>query len=299
MECPFCKSAVATTYRCEGCGADLHILRQLKDIRARSGHHTAQFANQISPSDGTRDRELSETSTFESSGDELADNVFFGEEQLPVDSASEVPSAAPLSSLKSNEVDSLFDQLFASLSETNPVTQTEISAADVIIKERTEQVDLLFELLQGSLVSPDLTREKVKPESSIKLSGKNSPRINRSHAAPEQFFTTIRENQPPSVPSSEHEQHVTPSALNRWLAGLIDGVLSQLPLFAALVIQYDFSLLRAPTLATVANYMFCVSLLIFFLVPSFLLFRGAFIFFVGWTPGHFITGMRPMKSVCN
>lgn len=297
MECPFCKSAIATTYRCEGCGADLHILRQLKDIRARSGHHPAHIPDQISPSDETRDHGLSETSTFESSGDESADNVFFGGEQLPVDLASEVPSSAPLSSFKSNEVDSLFDQLFASLSETNPMTQTEISAADVIIKERTEQVDLLFELLQGSLVSPDLTREKVKPESSIKLSGKNSPRINFSHAAPEQFFTTIRENQPPSVPSSEQEQHVTPSVLNRWLAGLIDGVLSQLPLFAALVIQYDFSLLRAPTLATVADDLFCLSLLFFFLVPSFLFFRGAFVFFVGSTPGRFITGIHPMKPV--
>jgi hypothetical protein len=297
MECPFCKSVIATTYRCEGCGADLHILRQLKDIRARSGHDPAPIADHISPSDETPDHELSETSTFESRGDESADNVFFAEEQLPVDSAPGFPSLGPFSSFKLNEVDSLFDQLFASLSETSPMTQTEISAADVIIKERTEQVELLFELLQGSLVSSDLAREKVKTESSIKLSGKNSPRINFSNAAPEQFFTTIRENHPSPVPPSEQEQHVTPSALNRWLAGLIDGVLSQLPLFAALVIQYDFSLLRAPTLATVADDLFCLSLLIFFLVPSFLFFRGAFVFFVGSTPGRFITGIHPMKPV--
>jgi len=315
MECPFCKSALTTTYLCKKCGADLVILKNLEEGRKKKkigisslesaalNYSTTQVPEKGDPSWSapqleTKEQFQPETVSFSTESVEAIISILDENQKeafLNFDlNTDQVPPESTLSPEVLNEIEILFDQLYLTFSDNLPVPQNEISSADLILRERTEQLDLLFDLLHGSFSSPQPKQEKEETQSSEIKPKKSSPRIEFPKEQLESPLWNSSDNLPNRAKEPQNERRIEPSALNLIIATIVDLALSQVFTIFGLLIYEGFFILKEPTLTTIADQIFCFTIFLALFVPSFCLYRAACFLFIGLTPGCFITGIKPI-----
>jgi hypothetical protein len=324
MECPFCKSALTTTYICKGCGADLVILKHLEEGRKKKKIETTSLKSAELHFAGTQitgtqisEVEVPELSESSSSASYLTtEETFFPETSYlsaenieSINSITDFSQEQEISSFDidtelhldnalspevRNEIETLFDQLFLSLSDQPYVPQSEITSTDLILRERTEQLDLLFELLHGSFSSPQAKQENEETQNSESKQVKSSPKIVLPKEQVAALLQTNSENLQTSQKDRRNELYIAPSALNSILATIVDLVLSQVLTIFGLFIYGGSSIIREPTLSTIPDQIFSITIFLTLLVPSFCLYKAAFFLSIGSTPGCFITGIKPI-----
>jgi hypothetical protein len=330
MKCPFCKSALTTTYICKGCGADLVILKHLEEGRKKKRIETTSLksaephftSTQITATQITATQisevEVPDLSESSWSSDNLtAEDTFHSEmsalsseslesintitdfsqaqEIFSFDGYTELHLDNALSPEVRNEIETLFDQLFLSLSDQPCVPQSEITSTDLILRERTEQLDLLFELLHGSFSSSQAKQENEETQNFESKLVKSLPKIVLPEEQVAALLQTNCENLQTSPKDSRNERYIAPSALNSILATIVDLVLSQVLTLFGLFIYGGSSILREPSLSTIPDQIFSITIFLALLVPSFCFFKAAFFLSIGSTPGCFITGIKPVS----
>ena len=314
MECPFCKSALTKTYICKGCGADLVILKHLEEVRQKKStganllksaapHFTVTQSTEINESSWsahkltTEETLQTETSSLSAANPESFIPITDSDQEQENHSSdinTEIVLDDALSTEVRHEIETLFDQLFLSISDKLCVPQSEITSDDLILRERTEQLELLFELLHGSFSSLQPEQESEEIEKSESKLAKSSPRILLPKESLTPLLRTNSDNSQTSSRDNKNELFSSPSAINSIVAAIVDLVLSQVMTLLGILSYERFSLLREPNFATIPGQIFSITILLALFVPSLCLYKAAFFASIGSTPGFLITGIKPI-----
>lgn len=344
MECPSCQTSIGDSDLCERCGADLSLFKRVlisgewppepipvavgemhadsapspslneppvstpaktRTYRAVARRQSGLFKKEVKPE---KRRYRSPTTVF-------AHHEPTQESFLPLDPPT--PPFEPPSELEDrlvpdqlSEIEALFTALTDSLAESTAPSTHEIRLTDLIVRERSERLDLLFHLLDESLSPLGEKREfvelpnmppKSEPLISPELRQTLSQALQEVSASEQGFEGRTKERRSHPIAEGplplEMLRARAPSA-SRFicaLAMLTDLIISETVVAIALSVSGVSLPLHQPQLITIADDLFSLTLLVAFLLPGFCLYRALLLLATGTTPGYMVYGITPVS----
>ncbi len=196
----------------------------------------------------------------------------------------------------------LFDALLASLAEHDATAPQELVLSDLIVRERSEQVDLLFDLLEQSLAHPDKIDQ---PSFGVQYHRQNDPAEPRLlHTSPELAHASeIVANLPsqssasatvaePRIPKTIPVRLKTAHLQARLTATATDLTVTIFLLATVLALTGASVPLVKPELIALPDATFSTILFLALLGPTFCLCRTVSLLLWGTTPGFLVSGTR-------
>jgi hypothetical protein len=161
MKCPSCDTVINNTEQCPTCGADLSLFIKI-------------LAPQEIPPSSPLPPEPAIPVVFPS----------FDSDQTSVLQAPPEPPPRPsLAPAPADADPELFDQAFASLEGSSTARENFFSSTDLVLRERSEKVDVLFHLCDESLRDPEATEQYVELDTRAEVQPTISTELQASLAA--------------------------------------------------------------------------------------------------------------------
>lgn len=341
MECPSCKTSIGAADLCERCGADLSLFKRVLNSSKHSprtipvstdeGNTSVASSNQPSSSDPGRPRAYRAVARV--SRRSIKEEVTQGRKRyrsprtppardegsqggIPLQRQPYLPPHPPSgpgaspSHDRLSEIDTLFTQLYESVAKSDCAPKDEIKLTDIIVRERSEQLDLLFHLLDESLsptgkerglsevttmpsegrslISPAPRNPLVHPQQSAEvfdqgLKGEAKPIKSGPTTTPPPILQTLRAHAPSA------------SRLICTLAILTDLIISETLVATVLNLSGIALPLHRPQLATIADDVSSLTLLLALLLPGFCAYRAILLLTTGTTVGYAVYGITPVS----
>lgn len=344
MECPSCHTLIGDSDICERCGAELSLFKRVLYSRnCPPEAHPVAFdevplevepptsVHQPLPSQSAPPRpyravsRAHRTQPQSESGKKkiryrrpteprLHKQVY--QDDFPPQDASPPPPAElsePLDQSANgsrSEINPLFYKLYDSLAESPEPLNREIELTDLVVRERSERLDLLFHLLDESVSPVAVKREfvelpRIPPESKTAT----SPELQRtlSQAVQESISADrVTGEASPSLwsqPGIEASLPIeilrlrapSPSRLACLLAAVTDLLMSETLVAIFLSMSGVVLPFHRPQLITIADDLYSATLLVAFLLPSFCAYRAILLLTTGTTLGYLIYGITPIS----